>query len=352
VYVISLKPGAHTAESVDGVSVIVYSDAPYESIGYAGAIGVSTINSMDTIPPIIKSSAVNATTIRVRTADSDHDKSGLSHFEIRKLTNMKLVQPKDFVEGNGMDSSYFDLAVTDASKAASATVEVYDMAGNHTTVTSSYPGAGGQQNPLHTEAVDFGSLTLGNTLQHSMVLQNTSASAVTVTAITSDNTDYHVTEQLPFTIPANGSMNVSLLFTPTSSGPSSTILHFTTSDAGTLDVAANATVFPAADVPAENAQSELAQWVNGGQGEVRALSPSPNPVHGIATLAYATRHSGMVSIALFDLLGNQVLTVEHGNLPSGVHQANIDARLLPAGSYFYRIESNGEVVSGKLIVGN
>lgn len=69
-----------------------------------------------------------------------------------------------------------------------------------------------------------------------------------------------------------------------------------------------------------------------------------------ATVAYALPHNGDVMLAVYDISGRRVATVENGYQAAGTHQTGWDAGALSPGMYFYRLRVNGEMVSKSVLV--
>jgi len=230
----SLEPRQYSVASDSGVSVSVYGDGFDEAVGYSGMIGVSTTESMDIAAPKLTVTPSSATKTTVSASDISYaNMSGLSHFEIDKISNMRLDQDKSFVEGNGSETGNFDLVVADPTKPAHATVRVVDMAGNYTTVVKDY-------------------------------------------------------------------------------------------DPSAASVAAGMSATP--------------------------VSVAPNPASSNFNFKYSLEADNHVSLDLFDLLGNRVLSLVNGNQSVGAHSVSADTHLLPIGDYFYRLEIGSVVQSGREVV--
>ncbi|MDP4200637.1 MAG: T9SS type A sorting domain-containing protein [Bacteroidota bacterium] len=133
-----LAPKQHIVTSDSGVAVNVYGDSYDEAVGYAGTIGVSTIGSADTLIPMVVAVSPDPAVTHVDVSDESTNMSGLSQFEVDSMSNMKIVEPDSFVEGDGQAQSSFDLIVLDRTKAAHATVRVLDLAGNYSTIQKDY----------------------------------------------------------------------------------------------------------------------------------------------------------------------------------------------------------------------
>jgi hypothetical protein len=73
-----------------------------------------------------------------------------------------------------------------------------------------------------------------------------------------------------------------------------------------------------------------------------ALSQNyPNPFNPSTIVEFSLATDSRVSLKVFDVLGQEVMTVVNSSLVAGVHTVDIDASLLNSGVYFYQIEANG-----------
>ncbi len=70
-----------------------------------------------------------------------------------------------------------------------------------------------------------------------------------------------------------------------------------------------------------------------------ALEPIyPNPFNGTATISLTLPSPGDLNVALFNVLGQEVMTVVRGPRVAGTHQISVDASALASGVYFVRAE--------------
>lgn len=64
----------------------------------------------------------------------------------------------------------------------------------------------------------------------------------------------------------------------------------------------------------------------------------PNPFNPTTHIAFSS-DGGYVQIKIFDMLGREIRTLVDGALPAGSHDVVFDAQRLPAGTYYYRMQS-------------
>jgi hypothetical protein len=67
----------------------------------------------------------------------------------------------------------------------------------------------------------------------------------------------------------------------------------------------------------------------------------PNPFNPSTMITFSLAKDAVVSLKIFDGLGQEVLTLIDQDLTAGVHTYNLDATGLNSGVYFYKIEAGG-----------
>jgi hypothetical protein len=80
-----------------------------------------------------------------------------------------------------------------------------------------------------------------------------------------------------------------------------------------------------------------------------ALACSPNPIVNSATISYNLDHYTNMSLAIYDLLGNQVIVLDRGYKASGNYHKEFDGSELPRGIYFSKLQTNSSTYTQKLI---
>jgi len=63
----------------------------------------------------------------------------------------------------------------------------------------------------------------------------------------------------------------------------------------------------------------------------------PNPFNPSTTLSFVIGHSSFVSLIIYDVLGNEVITLVDEYKPAGNYEIEFNASSLPSGIYFYQL---------------
>jgi hypothetical protein len=76
----------------------------------------------------------------------------------------------------------------------------------------------------------------------------------------------------------------------------------------------------------------------------------PNPFNPSTTISYQLSAGGLVSLKVYDVLGNEITTLVNEIKQSGIHEVNFDASEYSSGIYLYRITVNNFTQTRKMIV--
>lgn len=81
------------------------------------------------------------------------------------------------------------------------------------------------------------------------------------------------------------------------------------------------------------------------------LAPaSPNPFRGATTLRYGLPQRARVTLSLYSVLGERVVTLADGEQSAGWHVARLENARLASGVYFLRLQAGAETRTSKLVV--
>ncbi len=76
----------------------------------------------------------------------------------------------------------------------------------------------------------------------------------------------------------------------------------------------------------------------------------PNPFNPTTTITYSVPQAGKIKLAVYNLLGQEVAVLVNGEVNAGMHQAEFNAKSLPSGAYFYRLQSESSVSVKKMLL--
>ena len=81
-----------------------------------------------------------------------------------------------------------------------------------------------------------------------------------------------------------------------------------------------------------------------------ALSAYPNPFNPTTTIGYDLAQAGQVTLAVYNLVGQHVVTLVNETMNAGRHSVAFDATGLPSGMYVCRIKAGGFSAMQKMVL--
>ncbi|MBX3009067.1 MAG: family 10 glycosylhydrolase [Melioribacteraceae bacterium] len=75
----------------------------------------------------------------------------------------------------------------------------------------------------------------------------------------------------------------------------------------------------------------------------------PNPFNPSTKIKYALPESGLTSIKIFNVLGQEIAEIVNEEMSKGYHSIEFNAENLPSGIYIYTLQSNSHVLSKKMM---
>ncbi len=88
----------------------------------------------------------------------------------------------------------------------------------------------------------------------------------------------------------------------------------------------------------------------GGARDVFVEQNKPNPFNPKTTINFRLTKAANVQIAVYDIIGREVLSLFNGKLGAGKHSVDIDGTNWPAGIYFYKVKTAKTIVTKKMVL--
>ncbi|MBI5403850.1 MAG: T9SS type A sorting domain-containing protein [Ignavibacteriae bacterium] len=76
----------------------------------------------------------------------------------------------------------------------------------------------------------------------------------------------------------------------------------------------------------------------------------PNPFNGSTIIKFSIPKSSLVSLKIYNILGQEISTLINENLSPGIYSIPFSNHLIPSGVYFYKLNSNSYSLIKKLVI--
>ncbi len=76
----------------------------------------------------------------------------------------------------------------------------------------------------------------------------------------------------------------------------------------------------------------------------------PNPFNPSTQISFSLPNAGNVSLSVYNVLGQQVMTLVDGQMDAGTHVVEFDGSTLASGMYFYRIDTESFSETKKMVM--
>lgn len=191
------------------------------------------------------------------------------------------------------------------------------------------------------DSLEFGAVAVGDTALLPLVLQTHSTSDVTITCIASSDSAFSVSTPLPIVLTRGVSDTIDVRFVPNEMGEFQGKLYVTS--LGDTELIAQ-------DV-ALSGVSGLVSVSDpvGAAGGPQLEAERPNPFSRSTMIRYELPRPSNVTLEIFDVRGRKVDTLVAGLRSAGRHEITWAPRGLACGVYFCRMQTEGRVLTHKLV---
>ena len=76
----------------------------------------------------------------------------------------------------------------------------------------------------------------------------------------------------------------------------------------------------------------------------------PNPFNPSTTINFSVPKSEFVTLKLYDVLGNEIMTLDSGEKSVGNYEVTFNASSLPSGIYFYKLQAGNSIETKKMVL--
>jgi hypothetical protein len=83
-------------------------------------------------------------------------------------------------------------------------------------------------------------------------------------------------------------------------------------------------------------------------GRMELAQNFPNPFNPSTVIGFNLQSSHVTSLTVYDMLGREVAVLVNGSMPAGAHSVTFDASGLSSGTYIYRLEAGGQVLTRRM----
>jgi hypothetical protein len=189
--------------------------------------------------------------------------------------------------------------------------------------------------------MDFGDIGAVGTATKTLTVKNLGDQELQVSNAFSGAGDVFTVDPASFTVPANGSVDVDIVFRPRSNEAYDTFIALPNNDPNEPNVG-----FPIAGMGEPTSVAD-----QGIMPTAYSLSQNyPNPFNPSTSIRYSVIKDGHVKLAVYNTLGKEVAVLVDGNVQAGSHKIDWKADELSSGVYFYKLTAGDFSATKKMIL--
>ncbi len=186
----------------------------------------------------------------------------------------------------------------------------------------------------------FDSTAVGDTSALSFYLINSGDDQLRISSVSIDDSTFKWVE-IPGIISEKNFSKVNLIFIPDSAGDYNSTITFAGNGGTKSIILKGIGKSKTTTAVKDNVQSSF---------DYNLYQNYPNPFNPSTTISYQIKREGLVSIKIYDVLGNEVKTLVNEQKMPGRYSVNFDAGFLSSGIYFYSIRINNFISTKSMVL--
>ena len=195
------------------------------------------------------------------------------------------------------------------------------------------------------DSLDFGVVTVGDSASIDVKLYNRKNDVVIINEVFNSDSSFYVHKFLPLIIAPHDYVEATIIFEPVESGSFTDKINFR-SVTDTLLIAQQ--VFVEGTTDLVSVEEEIVEAFS------YSLSQNyPNPFNPSTNIKYQIFEAGLVSLKIYDVLGNEIVTLVDEEKPAGVYEVNFNTGLIhqniSSGIYFYQLKAGNFIQTKKML---
>ncbi|HSD64271.1 MAG TPA: aryl-sulfate sulfotransferase [Ignavibacteriaceae bacterium] len=182
------------------------------------------------------------------------------------------------------------------------------------------------------DSLNFGIVQVGGSATVSFDFTNNSSAQVKINSVYYRDSQFSLVQQLPIVIPSQGSVSLSVKFTPEEEGAFFSVIHLRSQTPGQR-IAKVINLIGYTD--------SVYMGINDLNNPVEfSLSQNyPNPFNPVSRIRYSIPKNSFVKLQVFDILGKEIDVLVNKEQAAGNYEVEFNGSNLASGIYFYRINA-------------
>ena len=99
-----------------------------------------------------------------------------------------------------------------------------------------------------------------------------------------------------------------------------------------------------------NMNKKKADFNSNLQNYTYSIQNYPNPFNPTTVISYSVAKDGIISLKVYNMLGQEVANLYQGYQKSGSYKVNFDASKLASGIYLYKLQSDNFTATKKMLL--